>query len=214
MSLGAYVERAADSSWCLGQTRWHLMLWPASTGALRLPEDSADAGTGACPTTQSFLPLSGCRCGVPAANATFSSTASPGSCITSCDDVRNRTAMFIAYGKAVPFWAGMYNPQNPAEPSGSKRRLLQGGTSGVWANYTYMEASRSCPATASVCRSPACHPPPGFAEGRHSLAAACMWQALRIMIWSRASADPCRSLLPPCSLICANFPAAPILPSD
>ena len=101
---------------------------------------------GGCPTHHSGpvrSPCPHCRCGVPAANATFSSTAAAGSCITSQDDVRNRTAVFVAFGKAVTFWSGMYDPQNPAEPSGgaSMRALLQAGTGGVWANYSYFEVS-------------------------------------------------------------------------
>lgn len=78
------------------------------------------------------------RCGIPAANATYSSTVPPGGCITSCDNVRNRTAIFMAYGKAVPFMAGMFDPKAASGASGS-RRLLS-----VWENYTYGEASLAC----------------------------------------------------------------------
>ena len=73
----------------------------------------------------------------------------------------------------------MYDPQNPAEPSGgaSKRRLLQGGTSNVWANYSRFEVSScgmcSSPAARLACRSAwtsgACGP--GRAPG-HSLSPA------------------------------------------
>lgn len=78
------------------------------------------------------------RCGIPAANATYSSTVPPGGCITSCDNVRNRTAIFIASGKAVPFMAGLFDPKTASGGSG-RRRLLS-----VWANYTYGEASLAC----------------------------------------------------------------------
>ena len=101
------------------------------------------------------------RCGIPAANATYSSTVPPGGCILSCDDVKDRQVLFLAYGDSVPFMAGQYNPQNTTAPptnsstggglgtggggipggiSPSVRRLLQGGIgtiSSVWTNYTY-----------------------------------------------------------------------------
>lgn len=100
-----------------------------------------------------------CRCGIPAANATYSSVVPPGGCITSCDDVKDRLALFIALGKSVPFISGEYSPQNTTAPasnsssgdgggggisggiSPSVRRLLQGGSGGVWTNYTYWNAS-------------------------------------------------------------------------
>ena len=104
------------------------------------------------------LPLH--RCGIPAANASYSSTVPPGGCILSCDDVKDRQVLFLAYGDSVPFMAGQYDPQNTTAPptnsssggalgggggipggiSPSVRRLLQGGigTMGsVWTNYTY-----------------------------------------------------------------------------
>ena len=80
------------------------------------------------------LPLH--RCGIPAANATYSSTVPPGGCILSCDDVRNRTALLMAFGDSVPFIAGEYNPK--AAAGGGSRRLLQAGGS-VWTNYSFYE---------------------------------------------------------------------------
>ena len=63
----------------------------------------------------------------------------PGGCILSCDDVRNRTALFMAFGDAVPFIAGEYNP---TAAGGGSRRLLQAGSS-VWTNYSFFEVSEN-----------------------------------------------------------------------
>lgn len=87
----------------------------------------------------------------------------PGGCILSWDDGRNRTALFIAFGKSVPFVSGQFSPQqnSTAAPSSSSggaaggggggggvisptvRKLMQGGsgsTTGVWSNYTQEQA--------------------------------------------------------------------------
>lgn len=65
----------------------------------------------------------------------------PGGCITSWDPARNRTAVFIAFGEAVPFSSGQFDPANAA---GGSRKLLQAGS--VWGNFTYQEASAHwCP---------------------------------------------------------------------
>ncbi len=64
----------------------------------------------------------------------------PGGCVTSWDPAQNRSAVFLAGGKSVPFVAGMYSPQN----GGVARKLLQGGIgssgSSVWTNFTNLEA--------------------------------------------------------------------------
>jgi hypothetical protein len=73
-------------------------------------------------------------CGIPAANGTYSSTVLPGGCILSCDQVANRTGLFIALGPAVPFISGEYFPAGAAGVG--SRRLLQAGD-GVWGNFSY-----------------------------------------------------------------------------
>lgn len=84
------------------------------------------------------------RCGIPAANGTFSSTVPPGGCITSYDDTDDRWAVYVAIGKAVPFVSGIYEPVDSTTNSGTARsgltgrRLKQagGGSGAVWARFT------------------------------------------------------------------------------
>lgn len=72
-------------------------------------------------------------CGIPAANATNSSTVAAGGCITSGDSTEGRTFVFIAYGKSVPFVGGEYHPVGATD----RRRLLEAAP--VWTNYSQQE---------------------------------------------------------------------------
>jgi hypothetical protein len=85
-------------------------------------------------------------CGIPGANATFTSTVAPGSCIITYDDGNDRLAVFAASGKAVPFVSGRFaqpGAMSNGTTSQSSRRLLQSGGSGtgVWANFTRVKST-------------------------------------------------------------------------